>query len=209
MIVPALLTHTREEFKGMLSLCSEFTDFVQVDIMDGFFVSSRSITPQDIHSVATTLKTEAHLMVNKPLEYLEVFKNFGAHKIIFHFEIDQDHRAIIHAIKDAGLEAGLAVNPHTQIADFNHLVDEVDSILFMSVVPGFYGAPFIPEVLDKIVRFKKAYPVVPIGIDGGVKLDNVARIKETGVDYLCVGSAILKAHDPVDAYKKFIEACNE
>ncbi|MBU2102416.1 MAG: ribulose-phosphate 3-epimerase [Candidatus Omnitrophota bacterium] len=209
MIVPALLTHTKEEFKGMLSLCSEFTDFVQVDIMDGLFVSSRSITPIDIRNVATTMKTEAHLMVNKPLEYLDVFKNFGAHKIIFHFEIDEDHRAIIQAIKGAGLEAGLAINPYTQIADFNHLVDEVASILFMSVIPGFYGAAFVPEVLDKIVRFKKIYPATPIGIDGGVKLDNVARIKEAGVDYLCVGSAILKAKDPVDAYKKFVEACNE
>ena len=103
-------------------------------------------------------------------------------------------------IKGAGLEAGIAVNPLTKISDFKHLMDNVDSVLFMSVVPGFYGSQFIPEVLTKISEFKKLYQEKCTGIDGGVKLDNIARVAATGVDYVCVGSAILKAKDPKAAY---------
>lgn len=193
----------------MLEICAGFTDFVQVDIMDGEFVASKSITQNDIATTKSETGSEAHLMVKEPLKWLDAFKTFGAKRIIYHFEIDQDHTAIIEKIKAMGFEAGLAVNPYTEISDFNYLVDAVDSVLFMSVVPGFYGAKFIPEVLDKIQRFKKIYPKKVAAIDGGVKFDNLARIRASGVDHVCVGSAILKDPDPAAAYLKFLKLFNE
>ena len=78
-------------------------------------------------------------------------------------------------------------------------------VLFMSVHPGFYGSAFIPEVLSKIVEFKKLFPHKTVGIDGGVKLENVHLIARIGIEHICVGSALLKAPDPRKAYEKFMK----
>lgn len=200
MIVPAILTESKQELIRMCALCSGFCDFVQIDIMDGRFVPSKSVIVADLTDLKLSVKSEAHLMVEKPLEWLEVFKKMGSKRIIFHFEVEEDHEKIINGIKNAGLQVGIAINPPTEISDFSHLLNKVDSVLFMSVVPGFYGAKFIPEVLEKISKFKKIYPEKCAGIDGGVKPDNIARVEACGVDYICVGSAILKAEDPKAAY---------
>ena len=97
---------------------------------------------------------------------------------------------------------GLAVNPYTPIADISPLADELDCVLFMAVHPGFYGSKFIREVLDKIAEFRHIYPDIEIGIDGGVKEDNIAGIAISGVNYICVGSAIFLQENPVESYRR-------
>ena len=208
-MVPALLTDDKNKLQQMLDLCSGFAGCVQIDIMDGEFVPSTSVSLDDMMSVNYSGKVEAHLMVNNPLSWIEPFRKLGAYRIIYHFEIGVDHDFIIDSIKRHGFEAGIAVNPGTANGDFQHLVHKVDSVLFMSVNPGFYGAPFIPEVLPKIREFKNKYPLKTAGIDGGVKLDNAAKIvRESLVDYVCVGSAILRAADPAAAYREFTGRIN-
>ncbi len=209
MIVPALLTNDKNELTQMLDVCSKFADFVQIDIMDGKFVPSRSLDKDEIRKLRSSLRCEAHLMVNNPLEWLDAFKDFGAERIIFHFEIEDEKEHIIEEIRKKGFGVGLAVNPSTSLDEFESLVSKVDLILFMSVVPGFYGSKFIPSVLDKIRKFRRIYPHKKTGIDGGVKLDNVRIIKDTGVDCICVGSAILKSTSPYKAYERFLDICNE
>ncbi len=208
MIIPALLTDQRQDLVTMLDLCSGFTDYVQVDIMDGVFVPSQSIGLSDLEGLKCPCRAEAHLMVTDPLAWLDSFKKFGAERIIYSFEINKDHRKIIAKIKEVGLNVGLAVNPSTNIDDFKSLADEVDSLLFMSVNPGFYGAKFIPQVLDKIKAFRSQYPEINIGIDGGIKLDNASLAKAAGVNDICVGSAILKAENPKQAYSEFTRLIN-
>ena len=203
MIIPALLTSEKKELIGMVKSCANFTNYVQIDIMDGEFVSSKSVEAKDLEGWKSPVGCEAHLMVNDPLIWIEPFKELGAKRILYHFEIEKNHAQIIETIKGAGLEAGIAVNPQTKIDQFKHLIDKVDAVLFMSVNPGFYGAPFIPEVLDKIAEFKQRYPDKITEIDGGVKLDNLLTVKASGVDHICVGSAILKADSPKNAYLKF------
>lgn len=203
MIVPALLTDKRQDLKEMLDLCATFTNYVQIDIMDGEFVPSKSISQEDLRGLNTSLNTEAHLMVQKPLEWLDAFKKLGSQSMLFHFEINEDHAAIIEEIKGCGLKAGIAINPQTELKDIEHLVERIDSVLFMSVNPGFYGAPFIPQVLTKIKEFKKAFPKTISGIDGGVKLSNLKQVLDSGVDYVCVGSAILKSANPKEAFLSF------
>lgn len=200
MIVPAILTETKEELLRMCNLCASFCDYAQIDIMDGKFVPSKSVTVKDLTGLRLPIENEAHLMVEKPLEWLEAFKEMGTKRVIIHFEINENHEKVISEIKKAGLGAGIAINPDTRINAFKHLLNKVDSVLFMSVIPGFYGSPFIPEVLEKISEFKKMYPKICTGIDGGVKADNIIRIMASGVDYACVGSAILKAKNPETAY---------
>lgn len=205
MVVPALLTNDRAELIKMLDVCAGFTDLVQIDIMDGEFVPSKSVSCQDLDGIKPPIETEAHLMVKNPIDWIGAFKKMGSKRIIFHYEIDADHVMIINEIKNNGLEAGIALNPQTKIKSIVHLIDKIDSLLFMSVNPGFYGAPFIPEVLGKIAEFKKNYPHKLVGIDGGVKLDNLKEIVSCGVDYVCVGSAILKAQSPKEAFLKLTE----
>jgi len=208
MIVPALLTDKKDELAVMVKLCSQFCDYVQIDIMDGKFVPSKSISIEDLKDFKAGVRCEAHLMVNDPLEWIEPFKIIGADRIIYHFEIEKDHNEIISEIKKAGLGVGLGINPSTKVDDFKSLADKVDTVLFMSVNPGFYGAKFIPEVLDKIKEFKRQFPAVSVGIDGGIKLDNMLSAKKAGADYICVGSAILKSSSPGKEYLKFSKLFN-
>ncbi len=209
MIVPALLTDKKEKLLDMLKLCSEFTDYAQIDIMDGEFVPSKSLGLEDLKSIRSDIGFEAHLMVKDPCAWIEVFEEIGAKKIIYHVEIDKDHLQIIRTIKAKGMGAGIALNPETKIQDFENLLNEIDVVLFMSVNPGFYGAKFIPEVLNKIGDFHKKFPHISIGIDGGIKFDNAKLAKAAGAQYICVGSAILKAQDPKTAYQKLTKLTNE
>jgi len=209
MIIPALLTSKREDLIQMVDLCAGFTDYVQIDIMDGTFVPSKSITIRDLVGWKPSIHCEAHLMVSDPCSWLEPLKSLGANRIIYHFEIDKDHQQIIKKIQTMGFGVGLAINPATKIDDFRHLVQEFDTILFMAVNPGFYGAPFIPEVLEKVKNFKNEYPQKKIGIDGGIKQDNLLKVKQTGIDYVCVGSAILKNNDPAKSFREFVKLFND
>jgi ribulose-phosphate 3-epimerase len=139
-IVPAILTDDPNALEKFVRLAESFTDFVQIDIMDGEFVPSRSISFKDIAPLQPKFKWEAHLMVQNPENYLEGFKQAGAQKIVFHFEAKTNYIKTIKSIKKLGMKVGLAVNPKTTIKDFAPLVQLADSILFLSVEPGFYGA---------------------------------------------------------------------
>jgi ribulose-phosphate 3-epimerase len=204
-ILPAILTDNPVVLEKLVRQTESFTDTAQFDIMDGQFVPSHSVSCQDIAGLKTKLRWEAHLMVLHPEDCLEDFKQAGAEKIVFHFEAAPSPQKTIQAIRKLDLQAGLAVNPETTISDFSPLVKQVDSVLFLSVHPGFYGAKFIPEVLDKIVALRKAYPEVEIGIDGGIKESNVAQVARTGLDVICVGSAIFRESDPAASYRRLVE----
>ncbi|MFC2033884.1 ribulose-phosphate 3-epimerase [Chloroflexota bacterium] len=200
-VIPAILTEDREELKNMLSQAENFTDYVQIDIMDGQFVPSRSITHHDLLKLEIKIAWEAHLMVKQPEEHIEGFVKAGAQKVIFHFESTHSPHAVISQIRKTGIKAGLAINPETSIPDFLPLIDEVDSILFLTVNPGFYGSPFVPEVLDKITELRRTRPNLEIGTDGGVKEANLVKIARLGVDNLYVGSGIFLQPDPAEAYR--------
>jgi ribulose-phosphate 3-epimerase len=204
-IVPAILTDRLEELQKLLGQAEGFADYVQIDFMDGLFVPSRSVSPRDLDGVRTSLACEAHVMVEKPSQYVTDLARFGFSRTIFHYEAGPDPRAIVARIRQEGMEAGVAVNPETDISDLENLVLEVDSVLFMSVKPGFYGSPFIPTVLEKIQRFRQAHPSAVIGIDGGVGFDNLPEIRSAGVDYACVGSRIFLSENPMESFSRLTE----
>jgi ribulose-phosphate 3-epimerase len=200
--VPAILTSDPIELGKMVLRAESFTDYVQLDFMDGKFVPSESVSCAQAAALHTRLRWEAHLMVVHPEACLEEFRAAGAEKIVFHYEASPSPDTVIRKIKDLGLGAGLAVNPETPVSAVAPLVKEVDSVLFLAVNPGFYGARFIPEVLDKIRAFRRAYPRVETGIDGGIKENNIAEIAGTGVDYIYIGSAIFHQPDPAAAFRR-------
>ncbi|MBN1161978.1 MAG: ribulose-phosphate 3-epimerase [Dehalococcoidales bacterium] len=205
-IVPAILANDIASLEKFVRVAEAFADFAQIDIMDGKFVPSHSASYAQIAAVKPKFKWEAHLMVHHPENYLEGFKGAGAEKIVFHYEATPSPNKTIKAIRKLDMQVGLAVNPETTISVIAGLVKQVDSVLFLAVNPGFYGAKFIPEVLDKIVEFRKTYPKMEIGIDGGIKESNIAEIARSGVDVICVGSAIFRQPDPAASYRRLVES---
>jgi ribulose-phosphate 3-epimerase len=207
--VPAILTDDPAALSKMVSQTETFTDYAQFDIMDGEFVPSRSVSCTQIAALKTTLKWEAHLMVARPEDCLEDFREAGARKIVFHYEATPQPEEIIREIRKLGIKAGIAINPETPVAALANLVAKVDSVLFLAVNPGFYGAKFIPGVLDKIKDFRRHYPGVETGIDGGVKEANIGDIAHTGVDVIYIGSAIFIQPDPAAAYRRLKKLAEE
>ena len=207
-VVPAVLTDNPKTLGELMRQAETFTDYVQVDIMDGKFVPSHSVTWEDLAATRTNLKWEAHLMVEHPEKELENFKAAGARKAIFHYESVDSPNQVINLARGLGMEIGLAVNPETSVSRIKHLTGDVDSVLFLSVNPGFYGAKFIPGVLDKIRELRQARPSLEIGIDGGIKESNIAQIAASGVNVICVGSAVFMQPQPGEAYRNLLKLAN-
>ena len=201
-IVPAILTDDPKTLETMIRQAEAFTDYVQFDIMDGKFVPSRSIDCEHLAAIPTKLGWEAHLMVQHPDEHLNCLRTAGTQKIVFHFESAASPAEVIGQARRLGLGVGLAVNPETPVSAILPLTSRVDSILFLTVNPGFYGSQFIPEVMDKVVELRKAMPNAEIGVDGGIKEGNVAQIAQFGVNYICVGSAIFMQTDPAARFRR-------
>ena len=203
-LVPAILTEDPETLETMIRLAETFTDYVQVDVMDGQFVPSRSISWADMEGLSMKLKWEVHLMVRHPEEYLEGFRRAGAQRAIFHCEAGQSPQKVITAARSLGLEAGLAVNPETPVSAILSLVGDLDSVLFLSVNPGFYGSQFIPEVMAKVIELRRLRPEIEIGIDGGIKEANITEVAKSGVNVICVGSAVFSQPQPAESYRHLL-----
>lgn len=201
-IIPSLLAENFETFTGLVKKSEKFTDYVQVDLMDGVFVDSRSFAAKDINLLDTSLSFEVHLMFEDPVTAFEGLKNEKLRRVIFHIESNAHAQGFVHEIKGKGLKAGIALNPETETEVLRGLKD-FDSILLLTVDPGRYGSPFKPEVLKKAAKMHELYPGISVGVDGGVSLDNLELIKTARIDYACVGSRILLQPDPAASYREF------
>ncbi|MFC2122165.1 ribulose-phosphate 3-epimerase [Bacteroidota bacterium] len=200
-VVPAILTEDPQVLETMVRQVETFTTYAQIDIMDGQFVPSRSITWEYIAPLAIKFAWEAHLMTLYPEEQLEGFKKAGAQKFIFHYEATPTPQKVITLARDLDFKVGLAINPDTPVSAIHQLAGHVDSVLLLSVDPGFYGSPYIPEVLDKVAELRQLYPNLEIGMDGGIKESNIVEIAKSGVDTICVGSAIFLQPHPGESFR--------
>lgn len=207
-VVPAILTDEPATLEKLVRQAEGFTDYVQFDVMDGQFVPSRSVGWEDIRRVSPKLNWEVHLMVFNPENYISGFKRVGASKIIFHYEATPDPHSVIAAIRQRKLKVGLALSPDTPFSTILPLADRLDSVLFMTVHPGFYGAKFLPEVMDKIKELRVALPKMEIAVDGGVKESNISEVARAGANVICVGSAVFLQPDPAAAYRRLIALAN-
>ncbi len=208
-VVPAILTDDPTALEAMVRQAESFTDHVQFDIMDGRFVPSQSVTCEQLAAVPKKLNWEAHLMTVRPEEHFDCLRKARAGKVVFHFEATSSPEAVIARARALGLRLGLAVNPETPVSAFLPLAGTVDSVLFLTVHPGFYGAPFLPEVLDKVTELRAAMPDMEIGVDGGIKEGNVAQMARMGVDSIYVGSAIFLQRDPAASFRRLTKLAQE
>lgn len=195
-LIPAILATNLREFKRLLTVAEELTDYVQIDFMDGEFVPSKSISAEDLKDVSTSLRSEAHLMVRHPENYVLALKEFGTEKVVFHYEAVADPVKLIDSLKQHRFAVGIAINPETPVAAPGNLLERVDSVLFLTVYPGSYGHEFLPQVLNKVRELHAAKPKIKIGLDGGIKPENIEQVLESGADLAYVGSAIFLQPDP-------------
>mmetsp|Transcript_185 Transcript_185/g.395 ORF Transcript_185/g.395 Transcript_185/m.395 type:complete len:264 (-) Transcript_185:464-1255(-) len=188
-------------------------DVVHFDVMDNHYVPNLTIGPmvcKALRDHGVTAPIDVHLMVSPVDESIKAFIDAGASYITFHPEATNHIDRSLSLIKEGGCKAGLVFNPGTSLDCTKYVLDKLDIILLMSVNPGFGGQAFIPGTLDKAREARKIIDDngldCRLEIDGGVKVDNIKEVAESGVDMMVAGSAILKEPRTVEAYKETIDA---
>ncbi len=185
---------------------------LHVDVMDGRFVPNITVGLPVVKAIsrATQLPIDAHLMIVEPARYVESFVEAGAQMVSIHIEADPHAHRTLTAIRAAGAQAGIAINPATSLSALEEAIKFVDFVLVMSVNPGFGGQEFISSSLDKVRRLRKMLDErgskARIEIDGGIDQDNVAEVAGAGAEIIVSGSAIFGAPDPAVALRELREA---
>jgi ribulose-phosphate 3-epimerase len=176
-------------------------DLIHFDVMDGHFVPNLSIGVPVLASLKkiTRLPLDAHLMIDNPENYVEVFVKSGASSVSVHAEVCKDIPAMARRLHDLGARASIAINPETGVDRVLPFAEHLDMILIMSVHPGFGGQEFMPEALGKLRAVRGELDrrglKADIEVDGGIKLDNIADVKAAGANIFVSGSGIFAMDD--------------
>jgi ribulose-phosphate 3-epimerase len=190
-------------------------EVIHVDVMDGHFVPNISIGIPVVESLrkATRLPLDVHLMIERPEEYIERFVRAGDTRVLVHEEATVHLDRALAMIREHGAEAGAVINPATPVAMLSEVLDKVDTVLVMSVNPGFGGQRFIRGALEKIrqlnqwrTRYNAGFR---IEVDGGVDLGNIAELAQAGTNTFVAGSSIFHASDPAGATRQLRKLATE
>lgn len=187
-------------------------DVLHVDVMDGHFVPNITIGLPVVKSLAgfTRLPIDAHLMITEPGTYAPQFVKAGAQMVSVHVEADPNLHRTLTAIKSAGAQAGVVLNPATPVSAVEEALQFVDYVLVMSVNPGFGGQQFIPHSIDKVKRLRQLINErqlnVRIEIDGGIDRTNIETVVAAGAEIIVAGSAIFGTPDAETAVKELRNA---
>lgn len=182
-------------------------DLVHCDVMDGVFVNNLTFGAKMVADLrkCTDLPLEVHLMIVKPEKYLQNYISAGADYLSFHIEATEQVAENIAFIKNAGIFAGLAISPDTEISKLAPYLDKIDYVIIMGVYPGFSGQGFIPKTIDRVAELKKLIVSggydVKIIMDGGLSVANGKQLIDAGMDIGVSGSAFFGAQDKAQYVK--------
>ena len=180
-------------------------DWLHVDVMDNHFVPNLTLGLPVVESLlkATDIPIDCHLMIDDPARWAPPYAEAGAYNVTFHAEATDDPVAVARDIRAAGAKAGLSLKPGTPIEPYLEILRDFDTLLVMSVEPGFGGQKFIPEVLAKVTAVRRLVDAgeltIVVEIDGGINADTIEAAAEAGVDCFVAGSAVFGADDPARA----------
>ena len=203
LIAPSLLASNFLRLEEECTMLNESeADWFHLDVMDGRFVPNISYgIPVIAQITSTTTKVcDVHLMIEEPERYAEAFQQAGANILTVHYEACIHLHRNVQQIRSLGMQAGVALNPHTPVSFLQDILGDIDLVLIMSVNPGFGGQQFIPHSLKKIAELRHMIDMaglnVKIEVDGGITLDNAKQVIDAGADVLVAGSTVFKSPDP-------------
>ncbi|MBT2570232.1 ribulose-phosphate 3-epimerase [Planococcus sp. ISL-110] len=190
-------------------------DWIHVDVMDGHFVPNISFGPIVLNAIRplTKLPMDVHLMIENPDQYIEEFAKAGADFITVHVEACPHLHRTIQLIRSLGVKPGVVLNPHTPLETIQHVLEDIDLVLFMTVNPGFGGQKFIRSVVPKVKQLsdiiKEKGLSIEIEIDGGINEETIVACAEAGATVFVAGSAIYSKKDRAQALQAIRKAGEE
>jgi ribulose-phosphate 3-epimerase len=209
LIAPSLLSADFANLSKDIEMVNQSeADWFHLDVMDGVFVPNISFGFPVIKAVHNLAKKplDVHLMIVKPEQYIQAFKDAGANILSVHYEACTHLHRTIQAIKQAGMKTGVAINPHTPVALLSEIIFEIDLVCMMSVNPGFGGQKFIENTYHKISELKELILLKKssalIEIDGGVDLNNAAKLIKSGADVFVAGNTVFSSQNPSQTISK-------
>ncbi len=197
-ILSADFTRLGEEIKAVEKAGA---DYIHIDVMDGHFVPNITVGPMIVAAArqATDLPLDVHLMIEDPDMYIDDFVKAGSDLITVHVETVTHLHRLLGVIRDAGVKAGVALNPATPLSSIEYELKSLDMVVLMTVNPGFAAQSFIPEALPKIRELKEIIAQkgieVDIEVDGGINVKNIAQAAQAGANVFVAGSAIFGSRD--------------
>ncbi|MBI2140456.1 ribulose-phosphate 3-epimerase [Candidatus Woesearchaeota archaeon] len=199
-IIPAIIAKSQAELNFAFARVRNFANMVQLDVMDGKFVPNVSFQfPWKLPK--TDIILEAHLMVEHPLRWIRVHGK-KVDTILFHNDCSDDIEAVLAEIRKHGKRSGLVINPEVPVSSIEKYFGNIDEVLVMTVHPGFYGSPFLPETLSKVRELRKLLPGVNIEVDGGITDKTINKTADAGANYFVSGSFIMKSENPRSSFIK-------